>query len=129
MLRTLACFAAVASAYELPAAVSRRALLSRAAAVPLSAVAAPAFADTYYNKQDSKLIDENGAAWQSKATFTPEYISKSAPPRAVAGVRLGGTYSDPAHSGLSRKVTLVALTRSSSRALTRTARRGRSRAR
>merc|ERR1719331_3413671 len=53
------------------------------------------------------MITEEGAAAQAAALYSPAAISASAPPRAVAGVRLGGTYSDPAHSGLSRKVTLV----------------------
>ena len=130
--RVLFCAAAV-SAYELPA-LSRRAVLRAVSVAPLAAVA-PALADSNneylgykyptdigvglgntkglpkdgftYNKLDSKKVDISGAAVQDKALFSPSYISKSAPPRAVAGVRLGGTYSDPQHPGCKRKITLI----------------------
>ena len=132
MRLSVAMFAIGASAYELPSSMSRRAVLSRvAAAAPLAAVA-PVFADannaflgsgkdvattgvtdsfagkgTRFNKGDSKLVDDAGAAVQPSAKFTPAQISASAPPRAVAGVRIAGKYSDPAHPGCKRKVTLI----------------------
>merc|ERR1719353_2754466 len=77
MLRVLMFSAAAASAFELSGAASRRSVLARVAA------ASP------------------------KALYTPSQISASAPPRAVAGVRLAGKYSDPAHPGCKRTVTTV----------------------
>ena len=59
------------------------------------------------NKQDSKVIDDAGAAVQDKARFGASYASKNAPPRAKAGVRIGGKYDDPMHPGCQRKVTLI----------------------
>lgn len=126
-------FAAVASAFELPAAATRRSVLTRvAAAVPLAAAVPAAFADANneflgygkgtaptgvtdsfsgkgvrMNRGDSKLIDDAGSVAGPNALYTPAQISASAPPRAVAGVRIGGKYSDPAHPGCTRTVTLI----------------------
>merc|ERR1719387_669532 len=127
MLRFLFCLVAAASAYEIP--VSRRAVLARVASAAPLAAASAAFADANneflgkgkditptadiqelgrrINKQDSKVIDDAGAAVQDKARFGASYASKNAPPRAKAGVRIGGKYDDPMHPGCQRKVTLI----------------------
>lgn len=129
-MRTLTMFAAVTSAFEIPAVVSRRSMLARvAAAVPLAAVA-PVFADsnngylgplgqgtaptgvtdTYTNKGtrmntvQNKVIDDAGSA--APAGSAAKY-SAMTNPRAVAGVRLAGKYSDPAHPGCTRTVTTI----------------------
>ena len=59
------------------------------------------------NKGDSKQIDDAGSAWQEKSRFTPKQVATSAPPRNVAGVRIGGKYADPNHPGCKRAVTLI----------------------
>jgi hypothetical protein len=55
----------------------------------------------------AQLIDESGAAVQANVRNGPAVVSASAPPRAVAGIRLAGKYSDAAHPGCFRKLTTI----------------------
>ena len=106
MIARLLCFSlAAASAYNIP--TTRRAVLAKAAAVAPLAAVFPAFAELRYNTRDNKLIDDYGAAQQPKALFTTAEVTSRAPPRAQAGVRIGGKYADPMHPGCKRKVTLI----------------------